>query len=338
MYGKVQDDTAVGDRVQGGNNGDAGVQVKGRCVSVHLGDDLVAAVGSRLDYFWQLVGKYAHRQTVLFPVEGVERLVSREYGGKRTLNAVDIGAFDDSGYVKIIYGGVGIELLLQIHPALKGRQRIDLNLCLTFFDLLLGSLLYQQTLYHSRSLARENNGCGDFVYIALGSHHSALDGISAEGKEIVVDTDVFNGQHLFKSVAKRLLHIGLRSGVIALEGSCLGSFKRSPVQLAVSVYRQLVKLDKKRGYHVRRQLFGNSLPDIISVDGLILNKVGDKVNLSVLVFEILDHRVVNALGVLDYGLYLARLYALTVDFHHPVLAVQINDVAVVRAANDIAGF
>ena len=240
MYRKMQDDAAVGYSVQSGDNGDAGVQVKGHGVSVHLGDDFLAAAGGGFDDIGQLVGQYAHRQTVLFPVEGVERLVRLEYGVKRTLNAVDIGALDDSGYVKIVYGGVGIKLLLQIHPALKGRQRIDLNLCLTFFDLLLGSLLYQQTLYHSRSLARENNGCGDFVYIALGSHHSALDGISAEGKEIVVDTDVFNGQHLFKSVAKRLLHVGLRRGVIALEGSCLGSFQRSPVQLAVSVYGQLV--------------------------------------------------------------------------------------------------
>ena len=44
----------------------------------------------------------------------------------------------------------------------------------------------------------------------------------------------------------------------------------------------------------------------------------------------------NALCLLDYSFDLTRLNALTVDFYHPVLAVEENNVAILAHFNDIA--
>ena len=133
------------------------------------------------------------------------------------------------------------------------------------------------------------------------------------------------------------MHVGLGGDIIVLEGACFGSDQGASVELAVLVDGQLVELDKESRDHIRRQLLRDGFPEIVRLDRLVLYVIGNKIHLSVLVLEVLDRRVVDAVALLDDGFDLARLNALTVDFHHPVLAVEVDDIAVLRSADDIAG-
>ena len=69
-----------------------------------------------------------------------------------------------------------------------------------------------------------------------------------------------------------------------------------------------------------------------------LNIISHKVNLAVLVLKVLKSRVVNTVCLLDNRFNLAGLNALTVDFYHPVLAIEVDNIAVLALFDNIACF
>ena len=338
MNGKMEDHAAVRDRIEGRTDRDRRVEVERLGVAVDDGDDLFARCGCFFGDLGQLIGEDAHRQAVFFSIVGGERLVRPENCIKRFFDGFDIGALDDGGDIEVVDRGGFVELLLQIHAALGGRQRIDPDLFVLFDTFLFACLLDQQALDHARRFAGKDVGGGDLVDAALLRHHGALDGIAAEGEEIILYADIFHAENRFKRGAERLLHIGFGRDIFTFEAACLRREQGGSVELAVCVDRQLFELDKERRDHIRRQLLRDGFFDVLRLNGLVLHIVGDKIHLTVLVLEVLERRVVHAVGLLDDRFDLTRLHALTVDLDHPVLAVEIDDIAVGRLFDDIAGF
>ena len=192
-------------------------------------------------------------------------------------------------------------------------------------------------LDHARGLSGEYIGGADLIYAAFGGHHRALDGISAQGKEIIVDADVLHAENILEGGAKDLLHIGFRRDILILEAARLGGQKGAPVQLAIGVDRQLVQLHKERREHIGRQLPGDGFLQLVRVHRFTFHIVGHQIDLAVLVLEILERRVADPRGLPDDRFDLSGLHALAVDLYHPVLAVEVDDVAVPVPSDDVAG-
>ena len=149
----VQYDAAVGDRIQRRANGDPRVEIKGLGIAVDDRNDLFPGSSRLFHDLRQFVGQYAHRQTVFFAVIGSECLVGLKDGIEGLLHRFRIRALDDRGDIEIVYRRFFIELLLQIHAALKGGQRIHAGPVLRLDALLAAGLPDQQMLDHARGLS-----------------------------------------------------------------------------------------------------------------------------------------------------------------------------------------
>ncbi len=204
-------------------------------------------------------------------------------------------------------------------------------------DFLFLCFFNKQSFYHTGSFSLKNICGGYFVDVTFSRDHCTFDRVSAHCKEVIICAHVLNAKDLFKSGAQSLLHIRFRCSIFAFEASCLRRIKRFPVKLSIGVHRELIQFYKKCRYHIWRQFLSYCIFDILRIHRLIFNIIGNKINLSVLVFKILYSGVGNTMCIFDYRLYLSRLNTLSVYLHHPVLTVKEDNVALFVHFNDISG-
>ena len=297
---------AVRQGVQHGAHRNPAVQMEGDGVAVDQADDFVAAVRRFFLNFGQSVGQHANGKSVLFAVEGVERLVRTEHFIQSRPDLLRVRTADDRRHVEVV-------------------------------DRAAGRSLNQQALDHAGSPSGENIARGNFVERAFRRDHRAFDGVAAEGEEIVVNADMLHRQHGFKRTAERPLHVGFRRGEVGLEAAGFGRRQRASIQFAVGVDGELFQPGEEGGDHVGRKPACHPAPQLLRVERLLLHVIGGEIYLSELVLEILDRCVENAVRLLDDGFNLARLDALTVDLDHPVASVEEEDVAVRQFPDDVAG-
>ena len=166
--------------------------------------------------------------------------------------------------------------------------------------------------------------------------HDDLDRIAAEREEVVVHAYPFELQKLFKGGADLFFALGDGSLVLAAEIRRVRLFKRLAVELAVRSERKFVYLNQEARNHIRRKFLQQAPADIRVGNLAAGGKVAADICLTVIVGESLDNSGFYALDLAELNLDLTHLNALTVDLHHPVLAVDINHAAVGQALADIA--
>ena len=110
----------------------------------------------------------------------------------------------------------------------------------------------------------------------------------------------------------------------------------SAIQLAVGVDRKRIQVNKEGWQHVLRQRLGKLRVQLVLVQRLFGNIVGADGGLACLVRKVLHRSLRNTSQPPNSRLDFARLHTLTVDLDHPVLAVEIEDIAVRKPSAQIA--
>ena len=187
-----------------------------------------------------------------------------------------------------------------------------------------------------RCSQRENLSGRQLEISKLLLEHDNLDRIAAEREEIVVHAYPFELQKLFKGGAYLLFAIGDGSLVLAAEIRRVRLPERLAIELSVRSERKFIDLNQKARNHIRRKFLQQALADIRVGNLAVGSEITADICLAVIVGERLNNGGFYALDLAELNLDLAHLNALTVDLHHPVLAVDINHATVGQALADIA--
>ena len=189
----------------------------------------------------------------------------------------------------------------------------------------------------SRRSAPQNHLRGDTVFGQFGAQLQNLDRIAAQPDVVIQSADLSAVQHCLKAMADCLLQCICRSSVRCLVIVNIRRKQCFPIQLAVGVQRHSLKPLEEPGNHVIRHLFPQSSLDFLHRHRRFGNVIGHQIGLPIVILKALHHGIGNLLHPGNHRFDLLGFHPLAVDFHHPVLPVEIDDVPVFILFDHVAG-